>query len=513
MAWSGHIGGDFGSQSTWPDGTPIGQVPSTSSGRRAGDRVLGVEVGAGGGGERVHLKDLTAHSTNVTVVGLVIAKQHPRKVPSKTSPGTDRSVLSFTLRDSPVDFINATCWGSREHIQGLGDKFCIGDLVEITNPQVRTKSNSEIEERYHPWTPSAFQLTVSERYSKLNLYDGWPVESLGALQHTPIRDSADYYTLGDVLANGQNLHREHINLLALVKKVGIAKDIVTKEGRETKRCEVTLFDDTCTTFPLVIWDEEVISHAQQQWEARETVIFAVDVLVKYDDFRNTMMATVDSKTVFITNPDTREAHSLYKYGKTFLQDDENEDNNNKDNVDLQSIQAVYTVDELKTKASSTAASLGQPEYGICYAFLSAFDLDGAASGVLAMRCNSCRWRVDRETGTCLNSNCSAALTDQSQAVLTYDLRVSLSDWSGTIEGVYMGGTVAEQLIGCPVEEFGRRSEDQLTHTKWQHLLERCKVYFKLQPRPGIIHGSTAVVRILQCTKAEPDEALRNIKSV
>lgn len=68
---------------------------------------------------------------------------------------------------------------------------------------------------------SAFQLNVSERYSTLDLYDGWHAEPFGTLQHMPIRESSDYYTLGDVLANGRNLHGEHINLLTLVKKVGL----------------------------------------------------------------------------------------------------------------------------------------------------------------------------------------------------------------------------------------------------------------------------------------------------
>ena len=46
---------------------------------------------------------------------------------ASTDPGSDRSVFGFTLRDSPMDFINASCWGSCEHVMGISKKFCIGD--------------------------------------------------------------------------------------------------------------------------------------------------------------------------------------------------------------------------------------------------------------------------------------------------------------------------------------------------------------------------------------------------
>ncbi|XP_030840774.1 meiosis-specific with OB domain-containing protein-like [Strongylocentrotus purpuratus] len=507
MAWAGNIGagGDFGSQNTWPDGTTITNHGPGSS-KRASNQGYNTSSSTGGDGGKVNLKDLTAQASNVVIIGIVIAKQKPRQVQSKSNPGTDRSVFGFTLRDSPVDFINASCWGSSEHVLALSNKFRIGEIVEIKNPQVQTKSHSEIEERCRPWTPSAFQLNVSERYSTLNLYDGWHAEPFGTLQHMPIRESSDYYTLGDVLANGRNLHGEHINLLTLVKKVGTPKDIVTKGGRETKRCEVSFFDETCSSFSMVIWDEEVIDLVQQ-WQAKETVIFAVDVVAKYDDFRNTMVASVDSKSIFIINPDTREAHSLYKFGQSSTADEESAEET-KDSVDLQAIHDVYMVDELKAKMCDKQSMMMQSDYGIVYAFLSAYDLDGPTSAVLSMRCTSCRKRVDKETGTCLNSNCSAAITDQSQAILNYDLRVNLSDLSGTINGVYVGGYVAEQIIGKSAEEFSKCCEDELTGMKWQHLLERCKVYFKIQERPGIINGSSSFLKILQCGRAEPDEQNR-----
>jgi hypothetical protein len=39
--------------------------------------------------------------------------------------------------------------------------------------------------------------------------------------HVPIKASNDFYTLGDIIANGQNLHGEHINIMAAVKSVSV----------------------------------------------------------------------------------------------------------------------------------------------------------------------------------------------------------------------------------------------------------------------------------------------------
>lgn len=41
------------------------------------------------------------------------------------------------------------------------------------------------------------------------------------ISHIPIKASNDFYTLGDIIANDQNLHGEHINIQAVVKTVSM----------------------------------------------------------------------------------------------------------------------------------------------------------------------------------------------------------------------------------------------------------------------------------------------------
>ena len=45
-----------------------------------------------------------------------------------TDPGGERFKTTFTIRDSPSDYINATCWGSEDFIRGLHASFKICDV-------------------------------------------------------------------------------------------------------------------------------------------------------------------------------------------------------------------------------------------------------------------------------------------------------------------------------------------------------------------------------------------------
>ena len=87
-------------------------------------------------------------------------------------PGTNRFKFTFTLRDSPSDYINTTCWGSEEYIKKLHSSFKICDvgenkwlidalilltvllfIVELQNGQILSKSSSDVEDKWRPWTP------------------------------------------------------------------------------------------------------------------------------------------------------------------------------------------------------------------------------------------------------------------------------------------------------------------------------------------------------------------------
>lgn len=92
-------------------------------------------------------------------------------------------------------------------------------VVEVENPMVQSKATNGSDERYRPWTPSLYQLRLSENHSAVRAYTGLNAEEFTQLYHVPAKQSNDYYTIADIQANGQNLEGEMINILVVVKSV------------------------------------------------------------------------------------------------------------------------------------------------------------------------------------------------------------------------------------------------------------------------------------------------------
>lgn len=66
---------------------------------------------------------------------------------------------------------------------------------------------------------SMCQLIVSEKRSTIKHSSGLKMSDLSGLIHTPVKTSNDYYTISDILTNGQQLHGEIISIMAVVKSV------------------------------------------------------------------------------------------------------------------------------------------------------------------------------------------------------------------------------------------------------------------------------------------------------
>lgn len=77
--------------------------------------------------------------------------------------------------------------------------------------------------------PSLYRLLVTEAHSQVLLCaDMDAINRLLPLIHLPVKDSRDFYSLGDIVANGQRLDGTVINILAAVKSVGHLKATVFK---------------------------------------------------------------------------------------------------------------------------------------------------------------------------------------------------------------------------------------------------------------------------------------------
>lgn len=220
-----------------------------------------------------------------------------------------------------------------------------------------------------------------------------------------------------------------------------------------------------------------------------------------------MAATVISKTIITTNPDTPEANILLNYIR------ENKETNVADEIDsylkesinVNTIVDVYTVKQLKEKALRSEGK-ADPFYGILYAYISTLNIDDETTKVVRNRCSSCGYIVNEASNTC--TICNKDSSRLKSLFLGFDLLVDLTDHTGTLHSCSLTGSIAEETLGCTTNEFLAMTNEQRTKLKWQFLLERSKIYLKLilshRARAGL------KVSILSCKLADPTEASRNL---
>ncbi|XP_042096054.1 meiosis-specific with OB domain-containing protein isoform X2 [Ovis aries] len=435
------------------------------------------------------LSNLHPNMANLKIIGIVIGKTDVKGFPDRKNIGSERYTFSFTIRDSTTHFVNATSWGSEDYIRSLSDSFRVGECVIIENPLIQTKE-LEREEKFSPATPS-YEVDAK----------------LLSLIYLPVKESCDYYSLGDIVANGHSLDGKIINVLAAVRSVGEPKYFTTSDRRKGQRCEVKLYDETESSFAMICWDSESILLAQS-WVPQGTVIFAADVRISFDKFRNSMTATVISKTIITTNPDTPEANILLNFireNKVMNPLDDEIDNYLKESMNLNTIVDVYTVEQLKVKALKNEGK-AEPFYGILYAYISTLNIDDETTKVVRNRCSGCGYIVNEASSTC--TTCNKDSSGFKSVFLSFDMLIDLTDHTGTLHSCSLTGSVAEETLGCTVDEFLAMTDEQKTALKWQFLLERSKIYLKF----FISHRARGGLRVsvLSCKLADPIEASRNL---
>ncbi|XP_077482786.1 meiosis-specific with OB domain-containing protein [Stigmatopora argus] len=443
------------------------------------------------------ISELHPNLFHTKVVGIIIGKTDIKSFPDRKNVGVDRFTFGFTVKDSPDFFMNVSAWGNDNYIHGLSQSFTIGDIVIIDNPLVVSK-DAEKEERFCPTTPSPYRLMLAESHSKVSLCtDVDTSDSLLPLFYMPIKDSRDFYSLGDILANGQNLEGSFINILAAVKATGDMKLFRKSDGSQGQRLEVKLFDDLVSSFPLICWDKEVILLIQTS-VSKGTVIFIADTKINFDRFRNGMTATVNSKTIITVNPDTQEAGMLCRYAREMFESGALDQDDVPENVLAESITDAYTISQLKNKGQESS----EASYGITYCFISKLDLDATVSKVIKTRCAKCKFQVEEGVQYCANQLCPGRGQAFSSTV-GFDLLMDLTDHTGTLHSCTLKSPVAEAMLGCTTQQFTHMTDNERSAMKWKFLLERCRTCVKILPSTRTKSGFLAVV--LACLPADSDE--------
>lgn len=66
---------------------------------------------------------------------------------------------------------------------------------------------------------SLFQLSVNERRGAVKAFSEWNANDYLRYAHLPVKPHNDYYTISDIVANGQAINGEVISIMAVVKHV------------------------------------------------------------------------------------------------------------------------------------------------------------------------------------------------------------------------------------------------------------------------------------------------------
>ncbi|CAH2240345.1 jg25885 [Pararge aegeria aegeria] len=234
------------------------------------------------GVQKVCLSNLNINFNNALIVGIIIAKNSPRTIGSKKKNGESRGVMSFTLRDSNIDTINADVWGSEYFVTTFYERFLVGDVVAISNPKICIKSGDN--EIYRPQATSPFYLSLNEGASDMCIFDGDTFGSYLPLLHIPTKPCAGYCGLSEVMK-------------------------IT--GTDMTVCTVEIMDNTTpASLILDIFDIDTIQRTEQ-WRPLESVLFIADVRVSWRSFA--VRVQTCSRSVVTHQPHTPEAESLRLY--------------------------------------------------------------------------------------------------------------------------------------------------------------------------------------------------------
>ncbi|CAH1369705.1 unnamed protein product [Tenebrio molitor] len=457
--------------------------------------------------QRVAIKDLMPDMDNILVVALMIGKQRPRKFADKNKESSQfRAVWNFTLRDSPRDYINVTYWGGSDEVCAASDKFYTGDVVEIRNPRINIRKFNDAGEQYRPVVTSPYSLTLNE-YSEIVPHSG-DTFSLMKLLSIPTKPLAGFVPIRDIHNEGANMKERFIDILGAVRSIGTIRNVNTRTGQDAQVREVLLFDHTSPGLKLTIWDTDVITRAGN-WKPRTTILFITEARVEWSNFLKAYSASLTNRSIITENPIGQEALALANYAKTAPIETTDILNQFITTLpDPESIQNVMCVQQVYSKIKSFMEenTADRQLTALMFVFISQLDLDGLLP-TTSVKCSNCKTWVKNSSSTCQNSDCPASFGIGSPDLdISFDIRVNLSDHTGTLVNCRLSGASAEQVLNCTVQQFMRMSDEEKCALKWKFLMERCAVRIMV----SVLNTRRPVVSIISCSKADPIEMAQRI---
>ncbi|PRD27379.1 UNVERIFIED_CONTAM: Meiob [Trichonephila clavipes] len=220
--------------------------------------------------------------------------------------------------------------------------------------------------RYHP---IQYQLNISPQYSEVTVCSSEEKRGYEKLLHCPVHHTSQLLNLIDIVYNSQNADGQSVSLLVAVREISNIQTVKTKDGREVKKLQLTVFDQSHPIFHILIWDEETANFMVKYCKKRNVILIS-DIKVNYNDYMKEIIATSNSTTVFTPDPDIPDARVLYQYAMKMDLPDDTEHFNNK----YSDSSTIYTIEQIVRLMNTSEIMLNEIQ-GTLNVLISSFDVD------------------------------------------------------------------------------------------------------------------------------------------
>lgn len=408
--------------------------------------------------------------TNVCVMGVIIAKGEFRKITSKFN-GNENGTITFTLRDSKRHFINCKVWGSEQFVNAYDTAFKQGDVIVINRPRVVQKDSDA--NRYHPQTTTPFQLTVNEGFSYIYRESIENQPHLASLVSETIKSTSLALYISDVCGDGVQCDTvaKFVDLLVAVRAVK-TRTVRTKNGEKTIR-EIHLMDASMETIKMTLWSRNDIERADK-WQPLKTILHMVDVQCKFSAYDRTMALRKDGATIFIENPKqssrTKALRDYITKVPVEVRAEWSNDASFEDKAtDLDTITEVMSVQKIKDLAKNSNREFT----AVLYAVITELDLDPTSRRRPIQRsCLHCNKYMSPKSEYCSTTVCVQKSVPGKNYVDKFDIRMNLSDHSGTLHRCHMYDRHAAEFLKRDLDEYLQLPETAFERIHWLHFLER-----------------------------------------
>jgi len=446
---------------------------------------------------RMPIGALQPGNNTAMVVAVIISKSDPRKVTMKKD-GSERWVTTFTLRDTPSDMINMTIWSGREEAISLKN-FHTGEVVEVVKPRIIQRDLTGRDSSFNPAVTSSLQLVFQDGKTVLSPFHG-ASKDYHDLLRIPSKGSSAFLSLSDIVTNSGSLKGHYVDILAAVRSVGTEKKFPSKDGEEGELRgvrEVRLFDQTADCLALKLWDSET-NRMAEEWIPREHILFLADVRIDYDSWKGVFVVTANSKTVITVNPNTREAMALARYAQLADFSSFSRLDQFVGTIDTNSVSRVANVMMVQTMCQSITQTKDSLVSVCLFGYITNLNID--CQEAVGFKCGACSgpFKPCREQGgemVCVNIDCkeySNISQDKVKPSQTYNVRVDVSDETGTLPHMKISQRMLERRFGLPAE-FATLSDHTKTAYKWQIMFKPMKIILAMMLPTGENKNSTLML--------------------